>query len=393
MKSLPQKIVILAALVSAALAYSSEYFSASACTKVRQRVPWTSLTKEEKKSYIQADLCLMKAPSKLGIPGAVTRWDDIQWPHVVQTASVHFVGAFLPFHRYYMTAHERLIRDECGYTGRYPYWDEPADIGKLAQSELWSDEYFGGDGTGPGGCIETGPFANLTLRWTQDKRSVPHCLVRRFNELALTLASNASRERCNALDNFVDAWNCLEAGPHGSGHGAVGGLMSDPTLSPGDPIFYLHHSWLDKLWWEWQKGNSSKRLSDVGGLNTPSFGSFPGGPSSGFPNGTFPGFPGNGSFPGFPGNGSFPGFPGNGSFPGLPGNGSFPGFPGNGSFPGIPGFGLGGGGPEFSEYFGDNGNWTTLNHRLYMAEIFPNITIGDVMNVNGDVVCSEYLNA
>jgi tyrosinase len=83
--------------------------------------PRTSLTSDEKDAYIAADLCLINAPSKLGIEGAVTRWDDLQWPHVVQSATVHDVGAFLPFHRYYMTAHERLIKDECGYTGRMPY--------------------------------------------------------------------------------------------------------------------------------------------------------------------------------------------------------------------------------------------------------------------------------
>lgn len=51
----------------------------------------TSLTEDEKNAYIAADLCLINAPSKLNITGAVTRWDDIQWPHVVQTATVHFV--------------------------------------------------------------------------------------------------------------------------------------------------------------------------------------------------------------------------------------------------------------------------------------------------------------
>lgn len=49
------------------------------------------MTKEEKDSYIQGDLCLINSPSKADIPGAVTRWDDLQWPHVVQTDSVHFV--------------------------------------------------------------------------------------------------------------------------------------------------------------------------------------------------------------------------------------------------------------------------------------------------------------
>ena len=110
------------------------------CTEIRQRVPWyvvilmddkdiniesltyhrTQLTQNEKLSYVEADLCLMAAPSKSGVPGAVTRWDDLQWPHVVQTTTVHNVGAFLPFHRYYIKVHERMIRDECNYTGRMP---------------------------------------------------------------------------------------------------------------------------------------------------------------------------------------------------------------------------------------------------------------------------------
>ncbi|KAI1844323.1 hypothetical protein JX266_009417, partial [Neoarthrinium moseri] len=116
MTSLVQRALLLLAASSIVSAVPAKR-QASVCTEVRERVPWYNLTSEEKTSYIQADLCLINAPSKSGIPGAVTRWDDLQWPHVVQTATVHNVGAFLPFHRYYMTAHERLIKDECGYMG------------------------------------------------------------------------------------------------------------------------------------------------------------------------------------------------------------------------------------------------------------------------------------
>ena len=61
----------------------------------------------------------------------------------------------------------------------------------------------------------------------------------------------------------------------------------------------------------------------------------------------------------------------------------------NGSFAGSV---LGGQGPEFTDYFGDNGNITTLNHNLYMTELYPNVTIADVMDLHGDVICSEYIN-
>lgn len=78
--------------------------------------------------------------------------------------------------------------------------------------------------------------------------------------------------------------------------------MGDATLSPGDPVFYrkcfllmlltsssrvffsyvgnvvfwpltpsivVHHGWLDKLWWEWQKRDLPNRYTDMGGPNLP----------------------------------------------------------------------------------------------------------------------------
>jgi tyrosinase len=47
------------------------------------------------------------------------------------------------------------------------------------------------------------------------------------------------------------------------------------------------------------------------------------------------------------------------------------------------------------DYFQDNGTATTLQHTLYMdglAEIAPNITINDIMDLNGPIICSEYIN-
>jgi len=40
-------------------------------------------------------------------------------------------------------------------------------------------------------------------------------------------------------------------GIHGSVHIWVGGTMSDASVSPADPVFWLHHANLDRLWWAW----------------------------------------------------------------------------------------------------------------------------------------------
>jgi hypothetical protein len=49
-------------------------------------------------------------------------------------------------------------------------------------------------------------------------------------------------------------------GVHGSVHIWVGGLMSSPGTAAADPIFWMHHANLDRLWWVWQTtpGNAGK---------------------------------------------------------------------------------------------------------------------------------------
>lgn len=41
--------------------------------------------------------------------------------------------------------------------------------------------------------------------------------------------------------------------------------MLNPISSPGDPLFYLHHAFIDKLWWDWQTADVENRLYAIGG--------------------------------------------------------------------------------------------------------------------------------
>ncbi|KAI0011054.1 Di-copper centre-containing protein [Xylariaceae sp. FL0662B] len=338
-----------------------------ACTTPSQLKPWTNLTSTEKLDYINADLCLMSSPPKNGLPGAQNRWDELQYVHITQSSYIHGVGAFLPFHRYFVTVHARLLRDECGYNGPTPYWDEPVDLGNIGGSALWDTELgFGGNGSSSEDqCITDGPFANVTLHFNMDLTTTEVCITRRLNDRAFSSAARENVEKCLAQDGFEEAWNCLEGGPHGAGHGGVSGTMVNPLLSPGDPVFYLHHAYLDKLFWDWQSLDLPARLTRVGGRNV----------GGGF--GKFPGFNGTGPNP-FDGGGdnSTGFFPPPGNFSGFP-------FPGPAEEQPLN--------HALVDYFNDGGNTTTLNHTLWSGGIMKNVTIGDVMDIHSAFVCTEYL--
>lgn len=106
--------------------------------------------------------------------------------------------------------------------------------------------------------------------------------------------------------------------------------MINVSASPGDPIFFLHHAYLDRVWWQWQQANLSSRLTDISGRNVPTNETLAAG--------------------------------------GL-------------SYPTA----------AILDYDGDPANVTTLNHNLWMVALIANATAGDVMDLGSAVSCAEYV--
>jgi tyrosinase len=67
-----------------------------------------------------------------------------------------------------------------------------------------------------------------------------------------------------------DDFGALESTPHNVVHGDIGGLMNDPNLAARDPIFFLHHANIDRLWTRWlaQGGGRQDPLSNLVWMNT-----------------------------------------------------------------------------------------------------------------------------
>jgi Common central domain of tyrosinase len=66
----------------------------------------------------------------------------------------------------------------------------------------------------------------------------------------------------------------LESGPHNAVHRAVGGNMAQAN-SPSDPIFYLHHANIDRIWSAWQKSPNGEQPPNMAEILQPK-NNFPG---------------------------------------------------------------------------------------------------------------------
>ena len=60
-----------------------------------------------------------------------------------------------------------------------------------------------------------------------------------------------------------DSFSSPINGIHGGVHIWVGGTMSDAAVSPADPVFWLHHANLDRLWWDWYNSAAGNHQNPV----------------------------------------------------------------------------------------------------------------------------------
>ncbi|CAH0043243.1 unnamed protein product [Clonostachys rhizophaga] len=264
------------------------------------RRDWKYLSSNEKKDYINAVLCLTKQPSKADpafAPGARTRYDDFVAVHINQTLSIHGTGNFLTWHRYFTWAYETALRNECGYKGAQPYWNW-FDGSDFKSSPLFdgSDTSMSGDGSyvqhdgalsglnniyipsgNGGGCLKDGPFkglqvnlgpvspgmAGMTASPTGPMGYNPRCLRRDLSSYPVNTwftARNLFNVTLGAASGSIAAFqNELQGrfgdqflGMHAAGHFTMGGDSADLFSSPNDPIFFLHHAMVDRLYWLWQ---------------------------------------------------------------------------------------------------------------------------------------------
>ena len=163
---------------------------------------------------------------------------------------------FLPWHRLYLFYYERTLRKYSGSESfALPYWDyfdypaENSTDGK--HPNLWLPPLVSEGGSVPANTF----FDELRTMW--------------LNEQKTSMSpDNASAKEAFAEPTFVDFSNTLEGTPHGAMHCAVGNGCTAPHIgwvpvAGNDPVFYMHHANIDRLWQCWMNEKADGATIDL----------------------------------------------------------------------------------------------------------------------------------
>jgi tyrosinase len=171
------------------------------------------------------------------------RFADFRNMHTaVSSPQAHGAPGFLPWHRAYLLDLERELQ-AIDLSVSLPYWrfDQPApNIFKL-------------DFLGVSDPIGTVQFsASNPLRfWVTD--GVQGINRRPFFSTAVAPPGLRTEAQTLALGNQYSAFRTMEGNPHGSAHTSFGGSISSISTAARDPLFFLLHCNVDRLWAKWQR--------------------------------------------------------------------------------------------------------------------------------------------
>jgi tyrosinase len=194
--------------------------------------------------------------------------------------AAHRGPAFLPWHRYLLIVYEqqlqRVLQDD-GFGLPYWAWNRDGDLLPEQQTEapLWGPDCMGGSGD----PVATGPFANpdadpdkfivrvesnsmgqlvtatrgLLRNIAGDISTLPTTAqARAAVDLETYDESNWGVNSSSTMRDVVEGWQPDAPGMHNRVHVWIGGDMA-PASSPNDPVFFLNHCNVDRLWAAWQQ--------------------------------------------------------------------------------------------------------------------------------------------
>lgn len=158
-----------------------------------------------------------------------------------------FDSLFLPWHRAYLYRLELALQTQeprC----TLPWWDWPASRANGIPA-VFADETANGE-PNPLAGADLPPLPNEPEGWAASTSRDPGPPDRLPDQDAI--------ERVLSLSSFNDFSFALEVQLHNSVHGWVRGSMGMVATAAYDPLFWAHHTMVDRLWALWQVRHSNR---------------------------------------------------------------------------------------------------------------------------------------
>ncbi|KAL7749546.1 hypothetical protein RI367_005101 [Sorochytrium milnesiophthora] len=230
-------VLVVAVVLLACVSSAVQATGACSASGVRIRKSLRALSAQERADFVTG-VQRLKAN---GILDRLTRFHRKGMPF-------HGTIHFLSMHRALLKDFEdELIKVNPRIKG-LPYWDEAVDALYPASSPIFSPLLMGGVDVGVQHHLKQ-PFADLrddSNRFvTRQVRSTPAGFT--WTPQNQVIARALSR-----FSTFGDMSRVIEISPHNQFHNYLGGHMGNPMFSPSDPVFWVHHAYIDLLWATWQ---------------------------------------------------------------------------------------------------------------------------------------------
>jgi tyrosinase len=233
-------------------------------TAATVRKDQSTLTDKERKDFVDAVLALK---NKYEDGSTTDVYDEFVLLHqaAMTDHAIHDGAGFFPWHRALLDLFERELQT-INPRVTIPYWNWAVD--NQATSSIWNSDFMGGDGDpADNNVVKTGPFRQGQWALITDgpdlRRSfgvyVSSLPTAADEEYALTIPNydvppyDTGVDPTQSFRNFMAGWNSptLQPERHNRVHNWVGGSMLTEA-SPNDPVFWLVHANLDRIWANWE---------------------------------------------------------------------------------------------------------------------------------------------
>ncbi|KAI8867332.1 Di-copper centre-containing protein, partial [Ramicandelaber brevisporus] len=243
-------IVLIIPALNAQSANSTSSNGDCKFTKLRREI--RDLSQADIDRLIKA-LSIMRTTASPTMPG-MSKWEAfIQW-HSMNQREVHVDPKFFVFHRAFVNLFENELRRIDPDIEGLPYWNLAVDALSPENNTIPTRKSSGGSGGSSNSSNSTAFKTSCIMRGFDPKDT-----SKRWQSLdVVDMTIRESKQ-------YRDFRQQIEFGIHANAHNFIGGTMLYPWSPADSMVFFTLHSYVDKLWADWQDLHDKDRGSNYEG--------------------------------------------------------------------------------------------------------------------------------